>query len=131
MTVLNNVIAGVVQGDDLEVRRTVPGLPSGQTATEAWFTLKADPSAIDPGVLQKVITTSNNPGTGQIEKDGSVGNGNGVCELRFDLTAANTAALTAGLTYYYDVQVKTSAGKIYTAETGTIVLNRQITLSTS
>lgn len=114
-------------GDDLEVQRTVTGVPTGQTVDKAWLTVKAAAADADPGIFQKAITTTDVPGTGRITDAGS----SGTATLRFDLTAANTALLTAGTEYFYDVQVKTSGGKIYTVESGKMIARRSVTAATT
>lgn len=76
---------------------------------KAWLTLKNYPegvNAADPGVLQKIVTTANVAGTGQIEAPGYDGNG----LIRFDLTAAQTRTL-GQRDFAFDVKVQTAAGK--------------------
>ena len=119
-------IAGFVQGDDLEIRRTVVDLPSPIDA--AWLTLKR--SATEPdasAALQKKITTENVVGLGAIEEAG--GNGDDG-ELRFDLTPADTESLSS-LRYVHDIQIKLESGKVYTIEKGTVQLIRDVTKSTT
>lgn len=47
-----------------------------------------------------------------------------------DLAATDTASLPAG-TYYYDIQVKTDAGKIYTIQKGKFVIDADVTIRTT
>jgi hypothetical protein len=119
-------ITGFVVGDDLEIRRTVTDLPAAIEA--AWLTLKHYSTQPDTAAkLQKRITTSDAPGTGQIVAAGGVGiDGN----LRFDLTPANTTLLGAK-PYVHDIQIKLSTGKIYTIEKGTLQLTAGVTETTT
>lgn len=126
MSELSATISGYVVGDDLEVRRTITGLPAA--ITDAWMTIKHHAGQTDDqAILQKHITTADQPGTGQVvtaggpEEDG---------DLRFDCTPANTTAL-GFKPYVYDIQVLLSGGKIYTVEKGTLQLTGQVTRSTS
>lgn len=123
MSDLAVAISGFVVGDDLEIRRTVTDLPADIEA--AWLTVKRYPSAPDvDAVLQKAITTTDVPGTGQIVTAGGVGIDG---DLRFDLIPADTTALTSYTTWAHDIQIRTSEGKVYTIEKGTIVLTGDVT----
>ena len=127
-------LAGLVSGDTREILiyPIVPTLRSGatRTVTSAWLTIKsketgADGSSTfdaDGGKLQ--ITTTNNPGVGQILNAATP-------ELRFDLTAANTEKLNAHQLYYFDAQIKMSDGSIYTVEHGTFTPDKGITSATT
>ncbi len=130
-------IKAVVEGDALTIRRTIDrqgsGLASGATLTKAWLTIKSSFDDTDPSALvQKEITTTDQPGIGQIEDDGA---GDVDPVVRFDLLAADTEAIvdaarvTAGLVTekYYDIQVLTSAGGPYTGERGRIFTEPQVT----
>lgn len=101
------------------IDRTASGVPAGVTITKAWLTVKAAVADADPGLVQKAITTSDVPGTGQIENDGT---GDVDFVVRFDLTRADTLAIgtLAGGKRYFDVQVLASDGNPYTAEIGVV-----------
>jgi hypothetical protein len=64
-------LEGFVRGDDLDVIRTISGIPAEQTRTDAW--LRVDENT-PPGVqfFQKHITMALVAGEGQIEDGGSV-----------------------------------------------------------
>lgn len=131
MANLSDSITGFVAGDDIEVSRVITEVPIGQTLTKAWLTVKRSTSDADPGLLQKVITTTNVPGTGQVTDDADT---DGSGEVRFDLTPADTVLLAipyANGTFHFDIQVMTSAGKVYTPVAGTIVGTKEITKATS
>src|SRR5207248_10095746 len=119
-------------GDDLDLQRDVTGVDPADPITKAWLTIKHSPTVLDAQAsLQKIITNAQIPGTGQITQDGSADNGNGTASLFFQLTAANTALLGTSVRYYYDIQVRTSSNKIYTAEEGRLQLSQGITDATS
>lgn len=140
MPTLNAVIDDIVRGDDRTERVTIDRdgagdseltLPNGATITDAWLTVKrrvADDD--DDAVFQKHITTSNVAGVGQIENDGT---GDVDPIVRFDLVPADTRLLPASepREENYDIQVKTSGGKIHTAEKGKMYGEKDITQSTS
>jgi hypothetical protein len=127
MPPLQSSVAGYVSGDTLNVTRTINGIPSGRMLVKAWLTLKVGAADADPGVLQKVITTVNVAGTGQITDDGT---GDGIGALLFQLTATDTAALGT-TTRVYDVQIKLDDGSIATVEMGTITFVQGVTAATS
>ena len=106
---------GIVRGDSFSARRWIAGIPAGRTVDEGWLTVKSSKSDADgSAVFQKLITSSANVGVGQIENQGA----KGTALARFDLSAANTGALTAGGLYYYDIQVRLDNNNIYTIESG-------------
>jgi len=111
---LSAFIEGYVSGDDLQIERDIAGVDTTDPLIKAWLTIKTSASVLDPGTLQKIITSNAVAGVGQITEDGSELQGNGTATLIFQLTAADTLALGYTLRYYYDVQVKTAAGRIYT-----------------
>jgi hypothetical protein len=124
---LNVKITGLVAKDDIRIQRTYSGLPTGITLTKAWLTVKVSKSDPDPGIFQIIITTVAGAG-GHITDPASA---DGDLDLYFDISAAQSALLTPGRQYPYDVQVKDSANKIYTLEIGTIKLEQGATDATS
>ena len=111
---MTTFIEGYVSWDDLQIERDVSGVDTSDALIKAWLTIKTSASVLDPGTLQKIITVNAVQGTGQITEDGSASQGNGTASLVFQLTAADTALLGYAQRYFYDVQVKTAAGRIYT-----------------
>lgn len=103
------------------IDRTASGVPTGVTITKAWLTVKAALSDADVDALvQNEITTSDVPGTGHIENDGT---GDVDFVVRFDLVRADTLAIgsvDADGMRYFDVQVLASDGQPYTAENGLV-----------
>lgn len=120
-----------VAGDDMDIERDVGGISLTDPLIKAWLTIKASLGVADPGTLQKVITTSAVPGTGQIAQDGSTSNGDGTASIIFELTKTETATLGTAIRYYYDIQVKTQSGKIFTPEVGRLSLSPGITDATT
>lgn len=116
-------------GDDENVPVSIPNVPTGQSVTKAWFTVKTDLAVVDASaVFQKTITRTAAPGVGQIVNDGSVG---GTAKLNFEVTQTDTLTLVPGRDTYYDVQFLTSAGKLVTIQRGQIIAVPQTTLATS
>lgn len=116
---------GIVRGDVFSIRRTVNKIPSSRTIAEAWLTVKAAIADADgSATFQKIITTADVSGTGQIEDSGADGSG----ILRFDLTAANTTAMTAGTQYFYDISIRLDNNSILTLETGMTSAVAQVTI---
>jgi hypothetical protein len=123
-------INNIVQGDNIDIIRTIGSLPA--SITKSWFTVKTranlesntDTSTI---VFQKSITTLNVPNTGHIYDDGA----DGVAGVRFELTNGDTVLLTGDTIFYYDIQVLTSTNKIYTPEIGVIKTKKERTKSIS
>ncbi len=119
-------ITGFVAGDDLEIRRTVTDLPAAIDL--AWLTVKRYAGQPDSEAsLQKRITATDVPGTGQIVEAGGPGTDGG---LRFDLTGTDTAGLGAKR-HVHDIQIKLVTGKVYTIEKGTIQFTADITKTTT
>ena len=126
MSDLSIEITGFVAGDDLEIRRTVTELPAAIEV--AWLTVKHYPAQPDEEAkLQKRITTSDVPGTGQIVEAGGAGTDG---DLRFDLTPEDTTRL-GSRRFVHDIQIKLATGAIYTIEKGTIQLTADVTKATA
>ena len=116
---------GIVRGDVFSIRRTINNIPAGRTLAEGWLTVKAAIADVDASAtFQKVITSSDVAGTGQVEDTGADGSG----IIRFDISATNTLAMTAGTVYYYDVQVRLDNSDIFTLETGTTSAAAQVSI---
>lgn len=109
---LNGLIENFVCGDDLDIERTVTGIPSGQTLTQALLTIRTF-EAGGAAVLTKTITPT-------ISDNGLVTNGDTTATLVFTLSDTDTDTLSPGNYHYYWIDVITSAGKEYTAEKGRI-----------
>src|SRR5687768_768621 len=105
---LSDIITGFVAGTDLEIRRTIDGIPEGQTLTDAWLTIKLsldDPDA--SAILSKHATLTDTPGTGHITDPGDGAGGDG--EVRFDLSPTNSDPLF--VRHAFDIWVRTDQGK--------------------
>lgn len=124
-----NAITGITVGDSFQVIRVIAsGIPAGETIVKAWFTIKASVRDLDVAAkLQKIITESTLAGVGMITEN--VAGSSAI--LRFDVNPVDWAALRAGKTYRYDIQVKTSGGGIYTPESGTFLATPEVTQATT
>lgn len=120
----------IIQGDALQVFRPINNLPTGSTIVKAWLTMKLNIADIDgDAIIQKVITTSNVIGLGQIEADGTGGT---KARLRFDIEYIDSQDFVPGIDYWYDIQVKTSGSSgmnVFTVETGMWSIDQQITIT--
>jgi hypothetical protein len=92
-----------LQGADYSYVASVACNPA-DPLVKAYLTFKAEKTDADPGALQKTVTVNNSAGVGQIIDDGST---NGIAQIRFDITAAQSAALSPR-DYWWDVKVKTA-----------------------
>jgi len=132
----NAKISGFAVGDDLLVRRTInrtlSKLPNGVVIATAWMTVKENLSDADvDAIVTKEITTVEDAGNnGHIEEDGSSQAGAADPILRFDLQTTDTRSIGANHRYY-DIQVKTDTGAVYTGEKGVIYGESDVTISTN
>jgi len=131
-------LQGLMCGDtkEINVLPEIPALRSGvtRTITKAWITFKSVETAADPtenaaftaagGMIS--VTTSEVAGRGVITNSSE-----GSPELRFDLTAANTALLTPHKTYHCAIQVKMSDGALYETDRFTFDTRQQVTVATT
>jgi len=131
-------LQGLLCGDtkEINVLPVIPALRSGvtRTITKAWITFKSIETAADPtenaaftaagGMLS--ITNVDTPGRGFISNTSE-----GSPELRFDLTAANTALLTPHKTYHCAIQVKMSDNSLYETDRFTFDTRQQVTIATT
>jgi hypothetical protein len=127
---VSEAIEGFFAGDDLDIQRDITGVNPIDPLVKAWLTVKATRAAADPGLVQKVITTTLTP-SGQIGQDGSAAQGNGIASVFFPLSKTDTALLGPFTTYWYDIQVLTASGYLYTAVVGRLEFARGVTDATS
>jgi len=119
MTIANGRIDDFVNGDDLEIERTITSIPNGVLIESAWFMVKRNYSDPDErAIISKVATHSNTAGQGWILDDGL---GDGEATVRFYLTPADTELLYAYSEYPYSIKIKLDNGRLNTPELGTIV----------
>lgn len=127
-------VAGDAARRRVRIDRSDSGVPTGVTITKAWLTVKDAVGDADvDAIIQKEITTSDVPGTGQIEDDGT---GDADFVVRFDLTRADTLAIgvetPAVKKRHFDVQILASDGYPYTPEIGKVWCHRtEVTQATS
>jgi hypothetical protein len=122
-------IQQMIRGNDLDVIRTVSGIPTGQTITDGW--LRVNVPASSTQLFEKHVTPTLVAGEGQVEDTGS---GDGIGLIRFEVTAVNSLLMTGGtalapVNHAYGVQVKTSGGKIYEFEQGVFECVEQVVVS--
>lgn len=128
MTIIEDRFAG----DDLDIEHDASNVNTADPLIKAWLTIKTSASVLDASAsLQKIITTNPVQGVGQITEDGSALQGNGTASMVFQLTAAETATLGYTIAYFYDIQVKSASGKIYTTDTGNLRFKRGYTDATA
>ena len=118
----------LVAEDTWELHRTYTGLTSGATISKAYWTVKANATDTDANAKFQVSVTGTSTSSGQII-DGTTNGGS--VELAFIATHTQTATLTPGQEYVYDVQVIDSNGQLYTLEIGTLCPQQGVTAATT
>ena len=119
MTQLNGTINDFIQGDDLEIERTVSSIPDGVLIDTAWFTVKRKFSDSDAdAVISKEITSALDT-DGQITDTGVDGTG----VIVFNLSPDDTASLTALKQYVYSIKIRLNNSRVNTPEIGIIMSN--------
>lgn len=119
MTIADGRIDDFVNGDDLEIERTITAIPSGVFVEAAWFMVKRKYTDADvDAIISKLATDINTAGEGWISDSGS---GDGSATIKFYLTPADTELLYAYSEYPYSIKVKLDNDRINTPELGTIV----------
>lgn len=108
---VTSTITDFVVYDDLLVERTIDAIPSGQTVSQAWFTVKRKYSDIDSDAIISLAITTTPSSQGVIISN----------VLDFYLTKTLTGLLTPLATYKYSVKIKLSNAQVYTPETGEII----------
>jgi hypothetical protein len=117
-----------VRGDSFAVRRTVTGVPTGDSIVKAWLTVKGSIADLDnAAVLQKVIASVGSP-DGQITDNGA---NDGTGEVLFLILSTDYSLIVATRTYQYDIQVRTALGVVATLEFGAVVWQADVTLANS
>jgi len=118
----------LVVGDTWHINRTYTGLQSGTTISKCYWTVKADPAAADGAAIFQVSVTSTSTAAGQIVDDTSNG---GHIEVSVIATKTQTALITPGQTYHYDIQGIDSNNQVYTFEVGTLEAQQGVTSATT
>lgn len=91
------------------------------TGGKMWFTIKTNASVADGSATLQLSSPASGIVFSGTPTDGTA---------TLTITAAQTAALVPQ-TYYYDIQVKNSAGAITTLASGTLTVDADITQATS
>lgn len=118
----------LVVGDTWEIERIYTGLTGGCEISKAYWTVKRSLSDLDAAAVFQISITTTSTAAGQIIDGNSNG---GSIQLAFIASITQTATLTAGETYYYDVQGIDTLGQVYTFETGCIEPQSQVTRATT
>jgi hypothetical protein len=87
------------------------------TGASIWFTVKADASDADPGIVQKTV------GAGITVTDALLGT------FQVVLSPGDTSAVTPGR-YHWDCQVKEASGRVTTVGKGAFFIDPDYTRST-
>lgn len=103
-------------GNDFDVIRPITLIPAGDSMAKAWLTVKANASDADLAALVQLSITTASTASGQITDSGS---GDTAGSVTFKLTPAQTR-LIGTIPRYYDIKVKSTLGKVYTADSGDI-----------
>lgn len=119
MTIANGRIDDFVNGDDLEIERTITAIPSGVLIEFAWLMVKHNYNDLDSkAIISKIATGSNTIDQGWVFDTGL---DDGEATVRFYLTPADTQLLYAYSEYPYSIKIKLNNGRINTPELGIIV----------
>lgn len=117
-----------VSGDNVKHDRVIDEMPVGRTLTKAWMTIKSRAGDLDPGLVQKIITTLYTTSVGVIMDIGSDGDG----AVLFELTRGDTGTtLLPEVDYVYDIQVQYDNGDIETRFLGSFALKAGVTSASS
>jgi len=126
----DQVIQNLTRGNTKTIRRNITDLDVTDPLVKAWFTAKLDPESeadVDAVIGPKEITTANVIGTGRIEADGGAGTGDGTATVRFDIVAADSLAMAAGVEYKWSIKGLTNGGALTTPNDGSITAREQVT----
>lgn len=124
------VARGMVRSDTwrlyLECSRN--GVVLDLTGAKLWFTAKVALSDADAAAVIQLDTATGAVANGEILIESPAANGKVTVKLN---TAATSAVPDAGVTWFYDIQLKESTGVITTLETGTLRVEPDVTKATS
>jgi hypothetical protein len=107
------------RGDTWKRQATIGPSDSTIVGSTLWFTIKKHQRDADPGLLQ-LRSDGVSPGI--------------VIDDATHATVTITPALSAGLPvgpWWFDLQIKTPSGDVYTADEGTFLVRADITRSTT
>lgn len=112
----------IVKGDSATFR--LPFTQDGvaynlSTVAGIWFTIKNALTDLDAAAVIQLSL-----GSGIEVYDAEAG------EANADFTYTQTNLLAVGRTYFYDVQIETDTGKLYTALSGRLIARPPLTLAT-
>ncbi len=116
----------LIRGDSKEQIWTIKdpaGAAYNLTGCTLWFTLKASPLDADNLAVLAQHWVSGGTASGIAVASPVTG------IATHTIMAAESAALTAGRSYAYDIQLKDAAGKVTTIESGWMAVERDVTIS--
>ena len=128
LTKSNVYLWRLVAGDTWEITRVYTGLSAGVTISKVYWTVKASATDTDAAAIFQVSITGTSTATGHII-DGNT-NGNSI-ELAVIASKTQTALITPGQEYVYDIVAIDSNGGAYTLELGTICAQQGVTVATT
>jgi len=124
---LSDIIDNYVAGDDRCIIREITGIPTGNTVTNAWFTVRDLEDFSGSTVIVQLTITTTATSQGQITDDGA---GDGIATVRLELTGAQTR-LIGIVGFPFDIQIKLDDARINTPVAGTIRAEQEVTQVTS
>lgn len=124
------VARGMVRSDTwrLYLECTRNGVVINLTSAKLWFTAKVALSDADAAAAIALDTATGAVAAGEIVIESPPENGKVTVKLN---TAATSGVPDAGVTWFYDVQLKESTGLITTLEAGTLRVEPDVTKATS
>jgi len=128
LTKSNVYLWRLVAGDTWEITRVYTGLSTGATIAKIYWTVKVAATDTDAAAIFQVSITTTSTATGQIIDANSNG---GSIELAIIASKAQTALITPGQEYVYDIVAIDSNGGAYTLELGTICAQQGVTVATT
>ena len=108
-------------GDTYSIIRDIDALAYG-VPSEGWFTVKTQTYQNDSqAALQiHVVTSGINGSTLNVYPDGT-------SQITFYVVAGQSLNMLPNNTYYYDIQIKTSIGEVFTLEEGRLFTTNTVT----
>ncbi len=102
----------------LEISSETAGVETATNLTGCtlYLTIKRSKDDVDPGLLQKTVTSHDTPLSGL---------------SHFTLSATETRALPSEAVLYFDVQLKDATAQIFTQFEGNLMTSKDITITTA
>jgi hypothetical protein len=110
--------------DTYKLVRTIPSTPDDSSITDAWWTVKEDPTDPDSNAMFSLHITPTESDSGQVFNYTDL-----TAQLSFIVQPTDSTLMDGVATYYYDIQVKLLNDEVYTIETGKLFTTRTVTQS--